>query len=324
MPKLENELNNFFASDEITNQRLDPFAKGALTVIIARNTDGKYDDIIATLQAAYDPFHKNNSSLSSDVVIGRGKTELRVNVIEEFKDFARNSRGAVRTKYFKLHHDLYVEIYPNELTDINKMNKVTSGIIIDRYADRVHAHVADFTPAFDTEAASFKTRYAAAVDVQTTAKGSVSEDRTGRDDGRDLLNKELYAAFNFVKSKCYANYEYMHGIFPLETLYKHTPHDIKHLNGLVDALATVNAAEAIYDGTYWMLLHNIGPTDLRVGLELTATTAVGIANGKVVKKGMSKSFKIITTGDPNNHFINITNLNLTEGGSWKMDIYQED
>ena len=115
----------------------------------------------------------------------------------------------------------------------------------------------------------------------------------------------------------------MHNLFPLETLYKHPHHEVAHYSGAEGAQSTVNAAEAIYDGTYYALFRNMGTTDQMVGLELTADTTVGTTHGITVKAGKSKSFQIIKTGTAGNHFLNVTNLNLTDPGSWKIDIYRE-
>ncbi len=324
MIRLEDDLSNPYDDPKITDKRMDVYVDVVVTGLTAADDDGIYTDVIAEVVAAYDPFHLNVNKLVTDFSIGIGKTELRGNVIAEFKEFASDNMGMVKRKYFKTSHDKYVEFYTYGMEDFNAMNKSTAPGLLQRYATAAHKYVADFTVGFDNEAASFVTRYASAKSVQDIAKFNIGADRTGRDTGRTAVNIAVYGAYNFAKYKSNCNYDFMHAIFPIETLYRHTRHDIKHLDGLVDALATVNAAEDIYDGTYWLLLHNIGPTDLRVGLELTATTEVGTAKGKIVRKGMNKSFKIITTGDPTNHFLNITNLNLKEGGSWKMDIYQED
>ena len=324
MKKPENDLNNPFDDQKITDKRMDVFVGGVITKMTAANTAGIYTDVIADLTADYTPFHLNISNLNTDFLIGKGKTELRKNVIADFKVFVSNSKGAVKAKYFIAHHDLYIGFYPYEMDDYSKINKTTAQGLIDRYAAVVHTNVADFTPQFDTDAATFKTRYSTAVDTQDIAKGQISTDRTGRGTGREALNISLFSAYNFVKSKCKADYDFMHGIFPIETLERHSPQDIKHYSGTETALATINVVEAIYDDTYWVLFHNNGTTDQRIGLELTAGTPAGTVQGKVVKAGRNKSFRITSLGTAGNQFLNVTNLNLTEGGSWKADIYTED
>lgn len=324
MPKLENDLNNFFDDNEITDPRLDVFIGGSIVTLTEKNIDGVYTQSIADLKVVYDPFHLKLSSLGIDFRIGMGKTELRKDVVEDFKEFVRNNKGTVTSKYFKAHHDFYIEFYYNELEDYNKINKTTAPGMINNYATAAHTHVADFTPAFDAEAADFKLRYSNAVDTQTIAKNNVSEDRTGRDSGRKAVNIILFSVYNFVKSKCFADYDIMHSIFPLETLFRHTPRVITHYTGSEPALATTNVAEKIYDENQWLMYHNLGTTDQLVGLESTALTPVETTYGKLVKAGKTKSFRILSTGKEGCHFLNVTNLNLTDQSSWKMETYNDN
>jgi len=134
----------------------------------------------------------------------------------------------------------------------------------------------------------------------------------------------MFRAYNFCKYKSDCDYDFMHGIFPLETLERRARHNIKHYAGSEDALATINVAQEIYDEFDWVMLHNTGPTDQRIGLELTADAPTGTIYGNVIKAGKNKSFRIISLGAPGNHFLNVTNLNLTEGGSWKIETYKEE
>ena len=324
MVDLNNDLRNPFDDTRITDPRFDVFTTSVITKLIAANTSGDYTDVIAEVVAAHDPFHLNISNLSSDFVTGMGKTELRENVIDGFKEFASNNKGPVKAKYFKTQHDVYIGFYPYELKDYNKINKTTAQVLIDRFAKIVHTHAADFPPQFNIDAAAFSTRYSNALEVQDQSKGSISDDRTGRGTGRKELNVKMFKAYNFCKFKSDCDYDFMHGIFPLETLERHAPHDIKHYSGKEDALASINVAQAIYDEFDWVMLHNQGTTDQRIGLELTADTPAGTLHGKVVKAGKNKSFRIISLGAADNHFLNITNLNLTDGGSWKIDTYRKE
>ena len=324
MVKIENDIDNIFDTPKITDPRLDVFTTSAITKLTAANTSGDYTDVIAELVAVHEPFHLNISNLKSDFVTGMGKTELRVNVIDGFKEFVSNNKGPVKSKYFKTHHDIYIGFYPYDLKDYGKMNKTTAQGLIDRYAKEVHTNAADFPPQFDLDAAAFSTRYSNALEIQDKSKGSISDDRTGRGTGRKELNVKLFKAYNFAKYKSECDYDFMNGIFPLDTLEKHARHNIKHYTGNEDALASINVAQAIYDEFDWVMLHNSGITDQRIGLELTADAPAGTLLGKVVKAGKNKSFRIISLGAAGNHFLNITNLNLTEGGSWKIDTYRKE
>jgi hypothetical protein len=323
MKNLPNDLNNFFNDPSISNPRIDLFTIILLVRLGVLNLNNEYDDIIAEVLAAHTPFHASLSSYSIDRGIGRGTTRVRVALIEEFKTFARDNKWPVENKYKTVNTERILEFYPYELTDINAITKTDALIIMERYAAAAHKYVLDFTPAFDTAAASFVTRYNGASEGQEIAKGNIGSDRTEKNDGRYELNIALFRAYNFCKFKTYADYDMMHNLFPLETLYKHPHHEIAHYSGSLEALTTVNIAEALYDGTYYALFRNIGPTDQMVGLEATATTPVGSLLGLTVKAGRSKSFQIIKSGADGSHFLNVTNLNLTEIGSWKIDIYRE-
>ena len=324
MVDLNNDLRNPFDDTRVTDKIFDVFTGSVITNLTAADTSGDYTDVIAQVTAAYEPFHQNISNLNSDFITGIGKTELRVNVIGDFKGFVSNNKGPVKAKYFKTKHDVYIGFYPYELKDYGKINKKTAQGLIDRYAKIVHTNAADFPPQFDLDAAAFSTRYSNALEVQDKSKGTMSEDRTGRGTGRKDLNVKMFRAYNFCKFKSDCDYDFMHGIFPLENLERHAHQNIKHFTGSEDALASINVAQAIYDEFDWVMLHNTGPTDQRIGLELTADAEVGTLHGKVIKAGKNKSFRIISLGAAGNHFLNVTNLNLTEGGSWKIDTYRKE
>ncbi len=324
MRTLISDIKNIFDDDAITDPRMNVFTGSVYNKLVAANTNGDYTEVIAMINAVYPSFRDNLLSLAIDVPLGTGAKEVRETVESEFKIFVSNHKGMIKDKYFEKQHHLYIQFYPDGMEDYNDMNKTTAPLLINRYATAAHTHVLDFTTDFDLKAASFKTRYDNAVDSHEIAKTDISEDRSGRDNGRIAVNVAVFAAYNFAKFKTNCNYDFMHGVFPLETLYRHTPHTIIHLSGTIPPLATVNIAQAIYDKNDWILLHDTGSCDLLIGLELTADTEVGTANGKKVKKGKNKSFRIINTGDANNHFINITNLSLTEDATWKADIYKKD
>jgi len=91
MFELNNDLRNPFDDSRIRDKVFDVFTGSAITKLTAANTSGDYTDVIAELVAAYAPFHLNISNLNSDFVTGMGKTEFRVNVVDEFKEFVSNS-----------------------------------------------------------------------------------------------------------------------------------------------------------------------------------------------------------------------------------------
>lgn len=324
MRALEEDLNNPYDDPKIIDKKMDIFAGVVVDGLTAINGSGDYTDVIADVVNARAPFHLNITSLATDFIIGKGKTELRVGEIEAFKEFVRNNKGMVTAKYFKLHHDFYLEFYPYELEDFNGMNKTNALLLITRYATAAHTHVADFTPQFDTDATAHQTAYTTAASVQNTSKNTIGSDRSGRDNGRKALNIAVYGAYNFTKYKTKCDYDTMHTIFPLETLFRHGRKNIKHIAGTTIALGTTNIAQAIYDESAWITLHNSGTADQRIGLELTEVTPAGTTLGKVIKAGKTKSFEILKLGIAGNNFLNITNLNLTDGGSWKADIYEEE
>ena len=259
---------------------------------------------------------------STEMTYGAGAVEVRETVVEDFQHFVSNYRGIVKDKYFLTKHNIYIQFYVDDLKDYYGMNKTNALSLINRYAKAVHRNVADFTPDFDTKAASFVTRYTNAKDGQDVATGSLGEDRSSRDTGRDALDEALFEAYNFCKYKFKADYNKMHNVFPLETLSTHPRHEINHYSGSVNALATVNVSQAIYDGTITAMLRNLSDCDMLVGLVATADAPVTADNGERVKAKKSKSFVIASTGTPSDHFLNVTNLNLTDTGNWEIDVFE--
>ena len=323
MKNLPNDLNNFFDDPKIINKRIDLFTIILLIRLGVLNIDAIYDDIIEELKNAHDPFHEALSEYGSDIGIGRGATGVRETVMKDFKFFASDNKWTVEHKYATVNKERVLEFYAHGMTDINKINKSDALITMESYAKAAHKYVLDFTPAFDTQAASFPLRYNAATEGQEIAKGNIGSDRSGKGDGRIELNIALFRAYNYCKFTTYAAYDLMYNLFPLDTLYKHPHHEIVHYKGTTTALGTTNIAEAIYDDTYYAIFRNYGTTDQVVGLELTASSTVKTILGITVKAGKIKSFQIDRSGVEGNHFLNVSNLNLTDDGSWGLDIYRE-
>ncbi|MEI6820753.1 MAG: hypothetical protein WCL51_02375 [Bacteroidota bacterium] len=327
MRDLLSDLKNLFADKEITNRRIHPFAGSFLNKIIETNTTGtyagKFTALIATYSLAYNPFHAVMLQLPIDITYGMGSVEVRETVVEEFKQFESNYNGIVKDKYFKNKHNIYIQFYPDKLKDINAMTKTNALELINRYATAVHTNVADFTPEFDTKAASFVSRYENATEGQDTTTVSLGEDRSSRDSGRDKLDDALFDAYNFCKYIFKCDYNKMHNLFPLETLSTHPRHEINHYVGIVEALATVNVNQKIYDETLTAMVRNLSDCDMLVGLVATANAAVTAGKGELVKAKRSKSFIVANTGAPGDHFLNVTNLNLTDSGNWEIDIFEQ-
>lgn len=327
MRDLNIDLINPFADKRITNRRIDPFGGSAIKKIIIINTTapytGKFIAVIAALSAAYEPFHEVMLQLPIDKTYGAGAVEVRETVVSDFKHFVSNNKGMVKDKYFASKHNLYIQFYVDELKDYNAMNKTDALVLMNRFASAAHTNVGDFTPEFDAKAAMFPVRYANATDGQDEATGSIGEDRSSRDTGRDALDEALFQAYNFCKYIFKADYNKMHNVFPLETLSTHPRHEINHYAGSVDALATVNVNQKIYDETLTAMVRNLSDCDMLVGLAAKADDAVSSSNGELVKAKRSKSFIVVNTGVPGDHFLNVTNLNLTDMGNWEIDIFEQ-
>ncbi len=327
MRTLENDLDNFFATSRIIDKKMDPFAGSVVNKITTINTTvpyvGKFTAPLGVLTAAYNPFHTAMLDLPSDLTFGSSSVEVGDVVLSDFQHFASNYKGMIKDIYFEDHHEIYITFYPDDLTDINAMTKATALPIMTRFALAVHTNVADLTPELDTRAAAFVTRQIAATSGRDVATGSIGDDRSTRDTGRDALDEALFEAYNFSKYIFKCDYNKMHNVFPLETLLRHPRHEIEHYSGNVAALSTVNVAEALYDGTYIAMVRNISNSDMLAGLALTADTAITATNGVLIKANKSKSFIITSTGTNTDHFLNITNLNLTDAGNWEIDIFKQ-
>ena len=97
MTKLENDLNNIFDDKNISNPRIDTFTGGVITRLTAANIDGVYDAVLDDLNNTHVPFHLNITNLNTDFLIGKGKTELRKDVIDEFKEFVSTMNSILNT-----------------------------------------------------------------------------------------------------------------------------------------------------------------------------------------------------------------------------------
>jgi hypothetical protein len=321
------DLKNLFAEEDITDPKIDLFAVSVVNKITIINTTGPFAGMftapLAVLTVAQNPFHTAMLELPTDLTLGTGSVEVAGTVMSDFKKFASNFKGMITDLYFKDHHEIYITFYPHELTDINAINKTTALPLMNRLATAFHTNVADLTPELDARAASFVTRQVASTLGRDVATGSIGDDRSTRNTGRPKLNDALFEMYNFCKYKYKCDYTKMHNIFPLETLLRHPRHEINHYNGSVEALSTANIAQEIYEATKTALFRNLSDCDMLVGLGLTATTAVTAEKGELVKAKRSKSFVIASTGSPEDHFLNVTNLNLKDAGIWEMDVFEE-
>ena len=321
MSTLETLLKNLFADKAITDTRIDGFAIVILPKITAASDSGQYKAIAKAIQVAQVSFHANIVALSSDTASGKGKRITREQSIADFLDFVRLEEGTVRKVYVK-DEESFLEFYPDKLKDYNKINKTTATILMQRYSDAATEHSGDFDPDFVDTANAFPVDYSTAIDAQSAVSGNKNTDRTGRNSYRIALNDALYQALHFITYYTSGDMDILKGIFDLSTLVPHKRTTIVHLNGLITNMATINLDSENYDITYVVKIRNIGVTDLNIGLEATADTPCSNTDG-IVKTGKTKTFVIVSLGAIGNKFLNLTNLDLNNNGSYEVEIYRQ-
>lgn len=324
MKTIENDLRNPFDDIEITNTRIDPFAAAIVVKLTAANGSGQYTTIIADINTPLTPFHESMLAIGIAAGITAGQTETREGVISDFQAFASKYQGTVELMY-EDNHAILLTFYLHGMADFNAMNKSTALVLMNTFAAAVAANHADWTtmyPTFVTLGEGFPARYTAAVDDQDTGKSETGSDKTDRNEYRPALNVALFDAYNFVKYYTSANVTAVKAIWgAMSALIPPDKRTERETNkGPIAKLATVNTASGDYDDTYYVLVRNTGTTKLRVGLQATATEAVGVL-GKNMNPGKSKSYQIITLGAPLAQFLNITNTDLNDVGEWEIEIY---
>jgi hypothetical protein len=327
MKTIDNDLKNPFDDPLITNTRLDPFAKAITVKLTNANGSGQYTTIIADINTPLTPFHASMQNLNTDKGITAGQTETREGVITDFKAFASKYQGTVELMY-ETDHAKLITFYLHGMADFNAMNKSTALILITGFAEAITLNHTDWDtmyPTFVSIGEAFPARYSDAVDTQDDGKTTTGTDKVDRNDHRPALNVALFDAYNFVKYYTSANPTAVKAIWAdMAGLIPSNSHTEKETNkGPVAKMATVNTASGNYDDTYYVLVRNVGTTNIRAGLQTTATEGVPLTGtvGKTINAGKSRSFQIITMGAALSQFLNITNTDLNNAGEWEIEIY---
>lgn len=319
--KLETLIRNPYASRGVTDTRLTGAALVALPKYTAAKGGGEYTTVIADILAATTPMHDKIGEIQTDLSFDKGFTENRETVAANFEKFVSSNFLDVQVVY-KTNRAKLLEFYPNGMAPYNAGNKSTWATLMKFYAKAANRNSADFPAQFVTDASAFEGLYTDASDEQAAGQTNTGMARADRNTFRGPLEKALWRGMHEVFIVTNGNLTAIKAIIDLKSMEPQPRTEIQHFNSAIDVNATINVMKENFDISYVFLLRNTGTTDLRICFSPDAATGCTI-EGETLRGGKTHTFLAPTLGPFTNHFLNITNLDLSTTGLFQLSVYRQ-
>ena len=210
-----------FLSAKISRERLKDFTEDHIQRLAAHNPGGIFTAILTAITDTYNAYYGDLSSESLNLAVQKSKTnamnESRKNLEKQLSD---NEKLIAYT--YRDNRTLYLEFYPQGMTEFLRADLPTLETISDRYKSSLADHAADFTPTFVTEYNTVQGLYVTNRAAQHTAMGNVSGERsdlvtTKTDLATQLTKNVLTIALQYVgdesKSDLYFNQGILNAAF---------------------------------------------------------------------------------------------------------------
>lgn len=188
--QIELLFGNLFNRANITTVRLLAFAHYHFAALKTHNINGINDDAILRLGERIKEVETGMSELDVNLSIQLSMTNTVDGIVQEFERFMSNAYVdlAYQTKSNKEVIHLF---YPRGKSEYNKLSRLDAETIMNRIHEFAEEYAALLDPELKDQLSSFKTRYAAARDLQIKQIETVEGKRSKKNTARPGLEKMM-------------------------------------------------------------------------------------------------------------------------------------
>lgn len=179
-----------FDTERISDDNMKKFSEDHLNRLIANNTNGQYDVLIANLQPLYNTFKNSIATESFEYAKQQASTVTTDKIMADFKKMVSQKEGIIRGNW-GVESAEYQLFFPQGLTEYHTSNKANIEELMDRLVMACQAYSQDLGTIFVNTFVTLRDDYVAARANQLQQIGKVTSNKSGTEGARKALAKQL-------------------------------------------------------------------------------------------------------------------------------------
>ena len=309
-------LRNIFRSKRITKKRLRVFGLSVINALIAKNTEGQYDTLIAALQAIFADLNQYVVGQDTHLAQQKGRTSFLDGIVTLFEQKIHRDYMVISSKFYKDKPE-YLEFFPEGLTEFNKISREDFELLISRIIEGLTTYQGGvLTAQMVTDYTTIKTNYLNGLSSQTAKKVTVKSDKDLGNIARVAFEDQLYFTLLTLAALNFQNPQVVREFFDTSILFPHTHKPME--DNTDDEFSVVVAPEEVKDSG---LTNIVGKTARFInnsnGIAQIGTTAsLDDMEAKptfiTVLPDDEAEVEIATLHNPTDPFLIIRNLSTTD------------
>lgn len=273
-------------------------------------------NILAT-QGFFDTYELKRAKVETDSVFKEGDTIDLDYVVRQIALEAHLTQHLVLTKVLKT-SAIFHQFFPEGLDDINHFTRTNVPTILDRMITASTANALLF-PGQTAIWVAWKSSFNLARVAQTGKMGSVSADMSAFLDAELALCMQLTDNVYDIRKMFAQNKVKAMSYFSESSLYGPTHHSHQHYTGHFEHGVSVVTFEGIFTAkTHIMVKSKTAHVNI-MACVLEHSTDV-CTSGQTVNGIGQHTWLASVLGSLSFHYLVLTNLSLTDGGDWEIDI----
>ncbi len=238
-------LRNIFRNKRITKKRLRVFGLSVINALIAKNTEGQFDTLIAALQAIFAELNKYVVEQDTHLAQQKGRTSFLDGIVTLFEQKIHRDYMVIGSKYYKDKPE-YLEFFPLGLDEYNKISREDFEILITRIITGLTTNQGGvLTAQMVTDYTTIKTNYLNGLASQTEKKVTVKSDRDLGNLARVSFEDQLYFTLLTLAAMNFQNPQVVREFFDTSILFPHTHKPME--DNTDDEFSVVVAPEEVKD-----------------------------------------------------------------------------
>lgn len=191
MTDFERIFIEIFSYKRISYDDFKKFVQIHIERLVANNTGGKYDAMIADTTAFYNAYFGEMGEEQISEAQKQSVTMQTDMLIKNFKTYANQLEGVVRGLFTNKGFQ-YQDFFPYGLTEVTNITKANAEVILTRLVNACNAYAISLPPSVITIMENFKTDYTNLRTMQLEKIGHVVREKSERSAARKSLQKNVY------------------------------------------------------------------------------------------------------------------------------------
>jgi hypothetical protein len=273
---IQKSFKTAYYFSKASDERLLTFSTDHREKLSSNNPAGKYDAILAALNAAMSAFTSSYLQEDTDVNLRQERTAALDLAEGNALKFIRDSFSLIRYT-FRNNTPVIQEFYPYGLNEYNAATRQEWVLLLPRFHDAAVAHQTELPETFATDVNAVLVAYRTAYEAQVGQKGEVSGSRLASDESRTELEKQLMRNLYTIACENIGNPDIAAVYFDASiVLPAQRAAGENIITGRIESLATEVVTRCIFSTDTHVLLSNRGASVLyfytlpAVGSELPA------------------------------------------------------